>query len=64
MKHSFYSIASSIIFLGLGVLHGVRSVQAWPLVINTYSVPLSLSYAITGLMFVMAYFSMTHLRHK
>lgn len=64
MKQPFYSIAAAVIFVAWGIVHGVRSVQQWEVMIGGWAMPIEVSYAITGLMFVMAYFSLIHLRHK
>lgn len=64
MKQPFFSIAAAILFALWGLAHGVRSAMELPVSINGWDMPLWFSYAITGLMFVMAYFALTHLRHK
>jgi hypothetical protein len=64
MKQPFYSIAAAIIFATWGLIHGIRSVQQWNLQVGSWDMPIWFSFAIAGLMFVMAYFSLAHMRHK
>ncbi len=64
MRPSFYSLTAAIVFLALGVFMGMRSSYGWQLMIDTWSMPVALSWAFCGLMFVMAYFSLAHMRTK
>ncbi len=54
MNRSFYLIASGLIFLLVGVGHGLRLLYGWEAVIGGWSVPVWVSWLAVLLGFLMA----------
>ncbi len=59
-----FSIASAAIFGVLGVLYGASAIDGVGVVLAGVTLNVATSWALTGLMFIMAYFSLVHLRHE
>lgn len=64
MNASFFNIAAAIIFCLLGFLFGVSLVSDQVPVITLYLTDMRFSIVLSGLMFIMAYFSIKNLRHQ
>lgn len=63
MRQPFFSITTGGIFALLGLLFGLAS-GTNSLVFGGVAIGSSASWALTGLMFVMAYFSLVHLKYN
>lgn len=64
MRQSFYSITASIIFSGFGIFFACAASYNWQVLIDAWKMPSEFSWGVAGLMFLMAYFSLAHLKHK
>jgi len=64
MRQPFYSTCAAVVFAALGIFMGLRSAYGWQLMIDGWSMPTGVSWGLCGLMFVMAYFSLTHMKTR
>lgn len=64
MRQPFFSIANSIIYIALGLVFGVAGTAGDTIQFGTFTFSSSALWALTGIMFLMAYFSLVHLRNK
>ena len=64
MRQPFFSIANATIFLVLGIFFGGASIAAQPVAFADLEMGVQISWVITGVCFVMAYFSLVHLKYK
>lgn len=55
MRKDFASIASALVFTGIGLLHAYVGYQALPYVVAGYAIPGWLSYTVVGLSFLLAF---------
>ena len=62
MRQPFFSIANSAIFMVLGVFFGSLGTTGEAVSLGYLSMPSQALWAATGLMFIMAYFSLVHLK--
>jgi len=54
ISHSMYAIIAAFIFLSVSVLHGLRAFYGWDLTLNQWAVPVSYSWFISVITFIMA----------
>lgn len=64
MRQPFYSIVSAVIFGGLGLAYGIQSIGGFEVVFGGIQLSSQLGWAISGVLFLMAYFSIAHLQTK
>ena len=62
MRPSLYGAIAGILFLGIGVLHGLRAHYQWDFIYNGWSVPIWLSWLIALMGFLMALSAVRSLR--
>jgi len=62
IRQPFFSIVSATIFMLLGLLYGVSNVNGDPISIGVVKFVPPVSWAVTGIMFLMAYFSLVHMK--
>ncbi len=64
MRQPFYSIVSAIIFGGLGLVYGLQSINGFDVRFGGVTLSTQIGWAISGVLFLMAYFSIAHLQTK
>lgn len=68
LRQPFFSIASAAIFGVLGLMYGANAASGVPIVIGMFGfeavVPPVMNTVVAGLMFVMAYFALVHLKKE
>lgn len=64
IRKSFHSLASAAIFLVLGLLYSMSALSGTPIILSGLEIATPMSWAVVGLMFVMAYFSLVHITHE
>ncbi len=62
IRQPFYSIASSIVFTAHAILYGVNAINGVYFSIGNAMFSPSVTWAMSGLMFLMGYFSLVHIR--
>ena len=62
MRQPFFSIAASIIFSLLGLVYAIDAVHGDTVTMAGANASPSLLWAIAGMMFLMSYFSLVHLK--
>jgi len=62
IRQPFFSIVTAIIFGFLGFMYGVNAMNNIGVTFGTIELNLSASWALTGVMFLMAYFALVHLK--
>lgn len=62
IRQPFLSIAMAIIFSVLGLMYGLATAKEVNVVLGTIELNASASWALTGIMFLMAYFAMVHIK--
>ncbi len=60
--YNLYSAVAAGIFLFLAVLHGLRAYYGWDLIINTWSVPIWVSWLVVLVTFLMTITAIRKLR--
>jgi ABC-type enterochelin transport system substrate-binding protein len=63
MKRHIYTLSSMVVFLSLGILSAYGS-KSGAIVFGDIALTPATSWALTGLLFVMAFCSLEHLSHK
>ena len=61
IRQPFFSIVTAIIFGILGLFYGIGAVNGTGVVLGSTELNVSVSWALTGVMFLMAYFALVHL---
>ncbi len=64
MRQPFFSLATASIFLVLAILSGGSAISGQPIEFADVVFTQVPAYMMTGLMFIMAYFALVHLKHK
>jgi len=64
MRQPFHSIATAAVFLVFGVLFGGAAISQSGVTFADVTLNEQATWAATGLMFVMSYFSLVHLRYR
>lgn len=64
IRQPFHSIATATVFLILAIFFGGAALSNAPVHFADLELGLRTMWTMTGLMFVMSYFSLVHLRHK
>lgn len=64
MRQPFFSIANSVIYIALGMVFGIAGTAGHTVQFGTLVFDASALWALTGIMFLMAYFSLVHIREK
>ncbi|MAF59785.1 hypothetical protein CL631_03000 [bacterium] len=59
--HKFYTSVAALIFILAGLIHGTRAMFGWDLVIDTWAVPLWVSWLLALVALVMAIASIRNL---
>lgn len=64
IRQPFFSIMTAMIFSLLGLLHGLDAINGTGVVMisNNVEINTSAAWALTGVMFLMAYFALVHLK--
>jgi len=62
VRPSVYGTVAGILFLGIGVLHGLRALYNWEFIYNGWAVPVWLSWLIALVGFLMALSAVRSLR--
>jgi hypothetical protein len=63
IRQPFFSIVTSAIFALLGVLYGLNAGKGVSTMIGGVEMNTSGTWAFTGLMFLMAYFALVHMKY-
>jgi len=61
IRQPFFSIVTAIIFSVLGLFYGTSAVNNSGAMLGTLELNVSITWALTGVMFLMAYFALIHL---
>ena len=61
IRQPFFSIVTAIIFGLLGLFYGIGAVQGAGVMLGSFELDVAVSWALTGVMFLMAYFALVHL---
>lgn len=64
IRQPFFSIATASIFAALGLVYGIGAQLNFPVVFLNTNIDPTVGYALSGLLFVMAYFSLVHLKQR
>lgn len=64
IRQPFFSIVTAIIFTMFGLLFGLDVVRESAVTIGGIKVGASAAWALTGVMFLMAYFSLVHIKYR
>jgi hypothetical protein len=64
MREPFLSITSGVIFAILGLIFANAAATTETINLANVEVTSSVSWALTGVLFIMAYFSLVHLKYK
>jgi hypothetical protein len=64
IRQPFFSIATATIFAILGLVLGLGAGEGTEVMLGTYTLSAGAAWALTGLMFLMAYFALVHLKDK
>lgn len=64
MRQPFFSILSAFIFADLGLLFVIAAINEWVIQFGALVITVPTAMALSGLMFVMAYFSLSHMMHR
>ena len=62
IQQPFFSIVTAGIFTLLGVFYGVTAGSGEGVIFSNVQITVSASWALSGLMFLMAYFALVHLK--
>lgn len=62
IRQPFFSIATATIFGGLGLIYGIGANDGYPVVLGGAELDSVYGYALSGLLFLMAYFALVHLK--
>lgn len=62
MRQPYFSMLSALIYGLLGVLFGLSAAFGAPITLQGVELAGAIEWSITGVMFIMAYFSLVHLR--
>jgi len=62
IRQSFFSIATAVIFSILGLLYGLGAAKGMGATIGSAELSTSVTWALAGLMFVMSYFALVHIK--
>jgi predicted tellurium resistance membrane protein TerC len=63
MKNDSYVMASAVVFAVVGLLHLLRLIAGWPVILGTMSVPLGVSVLVILVCAVLALWGFRTLRH-
>lgn len=61
IRQPFFSITTAIIFGIFGLMYGLAAAKGMGVMLGTLSLSVPVSWAISGIMFLMAYFALIHL---
>lgn len=64
IRQPFFSIAAASIFGALGLIYGVGAMVGYPFILLDAELDPTVGYALSGLLLLMAYFSLVHLRYR
>lgn len=64
IRQPFYSITTSGIFTILGLLFGLEAAKGTTVPLGVVDLNSAMTWGLTGLLFLMAYFALVHLRYK
>ncbi len=64
IRQPFYSITTSGIFTLLGLLFGLEATKGTMVPLGVVELSPSMTWGLTGILFLMAYFALVHLRYK
>lgn len=62
IRPSLYGTIAGLIFLGVGLVHGLRAYYEWEIIFNGWAVPMWLSWLVALLGFLMAITAVRSLR--
>lgn len=62
IRQPFFSITTAIVFSLLGLLHAIDAVNGTTLVIGGAELAPGAEWALTGILFLMAYFAIVHMK--
>jgi hypothetical protein len=63
IRQSFFSITTAIVFALLAVLYGLNATKGVSTMIGGVEINPSTTWALTGIMFLMSYFALVHIKH-
>ena len=64
IRQPFFSIATAVIFAALGFAFAMSAYADMPAMLGGAELSASVATALSGLMLLMAYFSLVHLKHE
>jgi hypothetical protein len=64
IRQPFFSIATAFVFSALAVMYGLNAATGVSVFIGSVEFNAAASWALTGVMFLMAYFALVHIRDK
>jgi|TARA_Y100000310_G_scaffold345555_1_gene466468 hypothetical protein len=62
MRNGFFTGATALVFLAVGIGHGVRVLYGWEVTVDTWAVPIWVSLLASLLGFILAWHAIRSLR--
>lgn len=62
IRQPFFSIITATVFSLMGLMYGISAGKGAGIAFGTIELNMSASWALTGVMFLMAYFALVHIK--